>query len=254
MYRVRMPTPGERRALIFIAAIAALGVALRGWKEVRGPDVAAIAGDPDALARQIEAVDSAIASDAGRRRVRAVRSKRGAAAGAPAPGRPVEPPERPAMPPEYPPRARFPREWTDAGPAARAASTAPRTRTRRPAFDDRDAPADPRPARERLKTASAPPPAVRRSSAAAARPPVDLDTAPLDEIAAVPVIGPALARRIVADRIEHGPFGSITGLERVRGVSRSLARRFQPHVTFSLPPRAGSAPERERVARKERRP
>src|SRR3990172_4998713 len=78
MYRVRMPTPGERRALIFIAAIAALGVALRGWKEVRGPDVAAGAGDPDALARQIEAADWAIAAGAGPGRGRPGGCRRGA--------------------------------------------------------------------------------------------------------------------------------------------------------------------------------
>lgn len=66
---------------------------------------------------------------------------------------------------------------------------------------------------------------------------MDLDTATPDEIAELPAIGPALARRIVKDRIEFGPFGSIAGLERVRGISRSLARRFQPYVTFSLEPR-----------------
>jgi competence protein ComEA len=84
--------------------------------------------------------------------------------------------------------------------------------------------------------------------------PVDLDTAPLDEIASIPVIGPELARRIVTDRVEHGPFGSIDGLERVRGISRALARRFQSFVTFSLPPRFGSPSQQPAVAQKRRRP
>src|SRR5450755_415853 len=58
----RMPTPGERRALIFIASIAALGVAVRGWREFHPQDPGALAGNRAALARQIEAVDSAIAT------------------------------------------------------------------------------------------------------------------------------------------------------------------------------------------------
>ncbi len=54
----------------------------------------------------------------------------------------------------------------------------------------------------------------------------------------------ALARRIVADRIEHGPFGSADELQRVRGVSASLARRMLPYVTFSrLPVTLGRAEE-----------
>ena len=57
-----MPTPGERRALIFIAGIAALGVTVRGCREVKGPGIGTVVtGERSALARQIEAVDSAIA-------------------------------------------------------------------------------------------------------------------------------------------------------------------------------------------------
>ena len=52
-----MPTPGERRALIFIASVAALGVAVRGWRELRPQDFnAALRGESrGTLARQIEA-------------------------------------------------------------------------------------------------------------------------------------------------------------------------------------------------------
>ncbi|MFI5246807.1 MAG: hypothetical protein ACHQQR_16360, partial [Gemmatimonadales bacterium] len=57
-----MPTPGERRALLFVASVAALGVAVRGWREFHPQDSSALAGDRTALARQIEAVDSAIAT------------------------------------------------------------------------------------------------------------------------------------------------------------------------------------------------
>jgi hypothetical protein len=69
-----MPTPGERRALLFIASVAALGVAVRGWREFRQPYPAALAGNHTALARQIEAVDSAIAVTSSKRKARAPRA------------------------------------------------------------------------------------------------------------------------------------------------------------------------------------
>src|SRR4051812_10337906 len=47
---------------------------------------------------------------------------------------------------------------------------------------------------------------------------VDMDRAPAGELSRLPKIGPRLARTIVADREEHGPFGNLTGLDRVAGV------------------------------------
>lgn len=61
---------------------------------------------------------------------------------------------------------------------------------------------------------------------------VDLDRAPAAEIERLPLIGPALARRIVADRTANGPFRSLDGLQRVRGVGPSIASQLQGHVTF----------------------
>jgi DNA uptake protein ComE-like DNA-binding protein len=46
-------------------------------------------------------------------------------------------------------------------------------------------------------------------------------------------VGPALARRLVADRRARGPFGSMAGLSRVPGVGPSLEARLAPLVTFS---------------------
>ena len=66
---------------------------------------------------------------------------------------------------------------------------------------------------------------------------VDLDVAPEPEIEALKGIGPSLARRIVADRDSFGPFGSIDGLKRVRGVGPSLVAKLDTTVTFSLLPR-----------------
>lgn len=64
-----MPTPSEGRALLFVAAVAALGLGVRGWRAIEGADVAA--SDREALARQIAAVDSAVTSGGRRRPSRA---------------------------------------------------------------------------------------------------------------------------------------------------------------------------------------
>jgi competence ComEA-like helix-hairpin-helix protein len=66
---------------------------------------------------------------------------------------------------------------------------------------------------------------------------VDLDTAGEAEIEALRGIGPSLARRIVADRDSFGPFGSMEGLKRVRGVGSALVAKLDTTVTFSLLPR-----------------
>jgi len=72
-------------------------------------------------------------------------------------------------------------------------------------------------------TAPAPQPAV----------PIDLDTATPDAIEALPRIGPALAHRIVANRDSLGPFRSLDGLRRVKGVGPATIALIEPLVTFS---------------------
>jgi competence ComEA-like helix-hairpin-helix protein len=67
--------------------------------------------------------------------------------------------------------------------------------------------------------------------------PVDLDVATVEEIVALRYVGPALARRIVADRDSFGPFGSMEGLQRVKGVGPSMVEKLDSAVTFSLVPR-----------------
>lgn len=83
--------------------------------------------------------------------------------------------------------------------------------------------------------------AHRDSSIAAARPlatgeQVDLDQASAEEIARLPRIGLTLARSIVADRVARGPFGSLSGLDRVSGIGPGLLRIIAPHARFSLAP------------------
>lgn len=66
---------------------------------------------------------------------------------------------------------------------------------------------------------------------------VDLDIATEAEIEALRGVGPSLARRIVMERDSFGPFGSLEGLKRVRGIGPALVAKLDSTVTFSLLPR-----------------
>ena len=66
---------------------------------------------------------------------------------------------------------------------------------------------------------------------------LDLDRAGAREIERLPGVGPALARRIVADRDANGPFGSLEALDQVAGVGPALLAAIRPHAQFSGPPR-----------------
>lgn len=61
---------------------------------------------------------------------------------------------------------------------------------------------------------------------------VDVDRAPAEELARLPGVGPALARRIVADREKGGAFGHPGGLDRVPGVGPAMLARLQPWLSF----------------------
>lgn len=62
---------------------------------------------------------------------------------------------------------------------------------------------------------------------------INLDLASAASIESLPRIGPALAQRIVEDRKARGPFGSLAGLDRVKGVGPALQKEIAPYVTFS---------------------
>ena len=142
-----MPTPGERKSLLFFSVVLALGASTRAWNSLhsRGP---VDARARSALEHQIKAADSA-------RRAGRGKSKR----------------EKKPKPPRGPPAK------------------------------------------------------------------VDLDIASEKEIEALRHVGPALAKRIVADRDSFGPFGSLDGLGRVKGVGPSMVAKLDSTVTFSLVPR-----------------
>ena len=70
---------------------------------------------------------------------------------------------------------------------------------------------------------------------------VDVDVASSGELDALPGLGPTLASRIVAERSRNGPFGSLAGLARVKGIGPALLARLAPHIRFSGVA-AGNAP------------
>jgi competence protein ComEA len=252
-----MPTPGERRALMLIASVAALGVAVRGWTEFHPREPGALAGNRRALARQIEAVDSAIAVSSSTRKARARRAEaprpERAAGGPSVPGG-MDAPGAPGAPPS--PRTRGKQYAPVPDPPARDPREAYWNRSLhfdsvRIALDggaaesvDRRAP----------RGGASPPYALRGPAAASPRPPVDLDVASIDEAGALPLIGPGLAQRIVTDRIDRGPFGSLQGLERIPGITAAFTRRLAPFVTFSLAPRLGGTGESPLRSKSDRRP
>ncbi len=55
--------------------------------------------------------------------------------------------------------------------------------------------------------------------------PVDLNGASAEDLATVPGLSPRLAAAIVEDRVARGPFGSVSELERVRGVGPARLAR-----------------------------
>jgi hypothetical protein len=141
-----MPTPAERKALLFFSVVLVLGASTRAYRSLHSQSPAD-AGARSALERQIMAADSA-------RRAGMRKSKRGKQK---APPKPVGP--------------------------------------------------------------------------------LDLDVAGEKEIEALRYIGPTLAKRIVADRDSFGPFGSMEGLKRVKGIGSSMVAKLDSAVTFSLVPR-----------------
>jgi len=66
------------------------------------------------------------------------------------------------------------------------------------------------------------------------RPPpsVDVNRATQAELERLPRVGPALARRIIAWREQHGPYRSLDDLRHVRGIGPSTIALLAPVVTF----------------------
>lgn len=65
--------------------------------------------------------------------------------------------------------------------------------------------------------------------------PVDLDRASVEDLGAVPGIGPGLAAEVVRDREERGPFRTPEDLRRVRGIGPARMERARPWVRTTSP-------------------
>jgi competence protein ComEA len=201
-----VPTPSEKKALIFLAAVAITGAGVRATgAAVRAQT--ADASSRDALRRQIVAVESAGASD---------RRKR-SAGGRKSPSR----------------------------EAATDAATIEGSHRRRSTSDLTELPAQPAIDPRSIFAPTVVQPSQRRAGKKepASGSPIDVDVATANELERLPRIGPALAQRIVDDRTANGPFGSLDALRRVRGVGPAMVRELTPYVTFSGTPRPSIAGE-----------
>jgi competence ComEA-like helix-hairpin-helix protein len=69
---------------------------------------------------------------------------------------------------------------------------------------------------------------------------IDPNTASAVELARLPRVGPALARRIVEDRERNGPFRSAPELARVPGLGPRLVELATPHLALPAGPPAGA--------------
>jgi competence protein ComEA len=77
---------------------------------------------------------------------------------------------------------------------------------------------------------------------------IDVDRADAEQLTRLPRIGPALARRIVADREQRGAFGSLEELDRVAGIGPVVLETIGRNVTFSgRVPARGAGARRVRV-------
>ena len=75
--------------------------------------------------------------------------------------------------------------------------------------------------------------AMRQARPLASGERIDVDRAGAQELARLPKVGPRLAKVILADRENNGPFGGLEGLDRVAGVGPGLLKVIAPYAAFS---------------------
>lgn len=61
--------------------------------------------------------------------------------------------------------------------------------------------------------------------------PVDINTASEEALIELPGVGPAMARRIVDFRKEHGPFRRVEDLMKVKGIGEKSFAKLRPLIT-----------------------
>lgn len=71
---------------------------------------------------------------------------------------------------------------------------------------------------------------------------VDLNTATMEQLDALPGIGPTKAQAILDSRQKDGPFKSVQELERVKGIGASTVSKLAGRVTVSTKPAPSAVP------------
>jgi competence protein ComEA len=199
-----MATPSEQKALAFLAMIVLLGGAVRVVRA--GAPANASPVEQQAIARQAASADSAAAAPKGRK-ARALRTR--------------------------------PRKGTSEPTVVGGVASVPSGTASPEAFvHDGFPPPSPRIDVDYRtnRSSGAPGGNADARSGRPAREPVDLDRATEREIDVLPWVGPALARRIVANRDSFGPCGSLEALGRVKGIGAATRKRLAALVTFSGSP------------------
>ena len=215
-------TSSERKALLFLAAVAVLGVGVRlAGSEPTSP--AATLATRRALLQQIAAVDSVRAGRESKARGGGVGKGKGRGDA------------DSAAPPAHGSSRRAPRPARDSTMTGRSAVPPPPSNVV-PWLAPLSPGAPPGGGAGRAHAGSRLPPG------AGGQPRTDVDVADVAALQSLPGIGPALAARIVAERERHGPFGGLSGLDtRVKGIGPALVARLAPTVTFSGVPRPPTA-------------
>ncbi|MDQ2664621.1 MAG: helix-hairpin-helix domain-containing protein [Gemmatimonadota bacterium] len=215
-----MPTPSEQKALAFVAIVILLGGAVRVLKA--GPATPPTFAEQQGLAAQAAATQDAARSEkqgkAGRKR----KPARASADSFPHMVAGVA-----SVPPTYA-RPDAPFGHIPYGAGSRTRMVTPPS----PRIDS-----DVRGARV-VEAAVAPPPTGKKPPTGM----IDIDHATSTEIEALPRIGPATARRIVANRDSLGPFGSLASLRRVKGMGPASLARLAPFITFGGRPAGNPNP------------
>jgi competence protein ComEA len=66
---------------------------------------------------------------------------------------------------------------------------------------------------------------------------VNINTATVEQLTALPGVGPTLAARIVEHREKAGQFGSAQELMNVKGIGEKSFQKIEPYVTVKAPSR-----------------
>lgn len=64
---------------------------------------------------------------------------------------------------------------------------------------------------------------------------LNVNTAGVDELATLPGVGPALAKRIIEYRTANGPFSKPEDLLAVKGIGAKLLAKIKDRLVFSTP-------------------